>query len=637
MQIKLSIIIPTYNHLNDGLKLCCDSIVRNTDFKDYTIEVIVVANGCTDKTEDYVLSLGTPFILLSYPQALGFSQAVNKALAVATGDYIILLNNDTMLLDNSIKNVWINILLEPFLTDSNCGITGPIKQYVAEMSNYFLIFFCVMISRKVLDSIGCLDESFLSGSGEDVDYCIRAMQKGFKIIQVPQNKEIKNVGDKMIGEFPIYHTGELTVNDLPNWQETFNKNMKTVFERYKVKYMKVAVITPLYNNENQIINAIESVKNQNVQIGTQITHYIYNDGSTDKSQQIVDDYILNNHDIRIVFLKSNKREGQSHARNALIKEAFKTTDGPFWIAFLDADDEWHYNHLDNVTLLGNDSDGCYSRPYCHDGEIQVFPFGIVAPHQFIGKQLEHNNFIWISGMIVKSQCFENGAEEFDSNLDGLEDWDMWYRLYKKGCKFTFIDDITFKYLVSASGAAAKSNEKLDKLRTKHGFSLQQINLNIACGEDYQQAYINCDLYPSQAAKVDTIFDVRKIPYDDNTVDTIRAFYIIEHFDFHEGQKVLKEWCRVLKPDGKLIIETHDFLMTCKAFVESDEVSRLNLYNNFFELPWVVGQTHKFLFTETQLMIELQWAGFRQCARIAPTSRRALEQPAGLFLAIEACK
>ena len=100
--------------------------------------------------------------------------------------------------------------------------------------------------------------------------------------------------------------------------------------------------------------------------------------------------------------------------------------------------------------------------------------------------------------------------------------------------------------------------------------MNPIKLHLACGLDYQPGYVNVDLYPQENAKVDAVFDVKKIPYDDNTVDEIRALHIIEHFDWFEGQEVLKEWYRVLKPGGKLIIETPDFLASCVAFVNGSK-------------------------------------------------------------------
>ena len=47
-----SIVIPTYNYCNDLLKPCLESIIKYTDLLD--LEVLVVANGCTDNTKEYV-------------------------------------------------------------------------------------------------------------------------------------------------------------------------------------------------------------------------------------------------------------------------------------------------------------------------------------------------------------------------------------------------------------------------------------------------------------------------------------------------------------------------------------------------------------------------------------------------------
>jgi SAM-dependent methyltransferase len=222
-------------------------------------------------------------------------------------------------------------------------------------------------------------------------------------------------------------------------------------------------------------------------------------------------------------------------------------------------------------------------------------------------------------------------------LDSIEDWDMWYRLHKFGLSFKCTDIRTFKYFVGNDTSASKSGKKLEILRSKHDFKMKGLNLNLACGGDYQPDYINVDLYPTDPSKIDAQFDVKDIPYEDNTIDTIRAMHIIEHFSFKESQKVLQEWCRVLKPGGKLIIETPDFLTTCKRFVESDEGFRVTLYGHIFSTPDIPGMIHKFLFTETQLRCQLNWAGFKNITRVKPTSSYVHPEIVDLFLAMEAEK
>jgi predicted SAM-dependent methyltransferase len=162
-----------------------------------------------------------------------------------------------------------------------------------------------------------------------------------------------------------------------------------------------------------------------------------------------------------------------------------------------------------------------------------------------------------------------------------------------------------------------------------------IKLNLACGDDYLDGYTNVDLYHD--GKVDARFDVSTIPYEDNSVDEIKAFHIIEHFDWHKGKDVLKEWHRVLKPNGRLYLETPDFLASCRDFVNGSPDYRIHLYGHFFSMPWIKGQEHLFLFTEDQLRTHLMWTGFNRVNRLPPASKYLEHYPAHLFLTVEAFK
>ena len=93
--MKFSIVIPTLNRW-DLLNKCLRSIKENTDLTD--AEVIVVSNGCTDHTPTYFKSVyKAPFHIIEWPKPLGYPKAVNMGMSAATGDYVILLNNDTEL------------------------------------------------------------------------------------------------------------------------------------------------------------------------------------------------------------------------------------------------------------------------------------------------------------------------------------------------------------------------------------------------------------------------------------------------------------------------------------------------------------------------------------------------------------
>lgn len=162
-----------------------------------------------------------------------------------------------------------------------------------------------------------------------------------------------------------------------------------------------------------------------------------------------------------------------------------------------------------------------------------------------------------------------------------------------------------------------------------------IKLNLGCGDDYLEGFVNVDAYAEH--KVDARYDVIQLPYEDNSIDEIRVFHVIEHFHYHDGQKALNEWFRVLKPGGRLHLETPDFLESCKEFIKQDEQGRVNLYGHFFSTAWIPGQAHLFLFTETQLRGQLSWAGFTTVNRLAPSSKYLDHYPAHLFLNVEAFK
>lgn len=223
--MKFSIVIPTLNRW-DLLEKCLESIRVNTDLTEG--EVIVVSNGCTDLTRYMFDSKykNKQFHIVSWHKPLGYPKAVNMGLSAATGDYVILLNNDTELFSKD----WADQLLKPF-ERPEVGVTGLIKRY--QGGKPWVLFFCAAIKREVINKIGLLDETFTPGCGEDIDYCIRAYNAGYSIVQVPE-VELNNIAgtNQMAGPFPINHIGGATVSKNPTQEITYARNMKIVESRY---------------------------------------------------------------------------------------------------------------------------------------------------------------------------------------------------------------------------------------------------------------------------------------------------------------------------------------------------------------------------------------------------------------------
>lgn len=232
--MKFSIIIPTWGpRSTDLLQRCCESIVQHTDLTD--TEVIVSANGCPITTDIYVAQLqdryGEHFVLVRDDQQLGYSKAINRGVEESSGEYLIFLNNDTMIQGGN----WIDLLYEPFKNDPSVGVTGPMKSLSPETGRLFLIFFCVMVKRQVFEYLGGLDaKTFTLGWGEDTDFChkVEDMCKR-RIVQVPfdpqtpaelqRSPDNPNIG---AGGFPIWHEGGRSIAQLgkEKGDELINKN-----------------------------------------------------------------------------------------------------------------------------------------------------------------------------------------------------------------------------------------------------------------------------------------------------------------------------------------------------------------------------------------------------------------------------
>lgn len=240
--MKYSIVIPTYNHCDDLLKPCVESILKYTDMSE--VELIISGNGCVDNTRQYLEEMWTGFNRYGFEKNFkvawsdtptGFAKATNDGIKRSTGDKIILLNNDIILLEQK-KNDWLNYLIEPFHSNPNCGISCIVKQKCDAIDKYFAVFFCVMVDRKVFNKIGLLNEEYGIGSGEDVEFCIEAEKAGFEICQAGE-KHWSNEINSWSGYFPIYHKGEGTVHDqslVPNWSEVFTNNHKKLADKYNV-------------------------------------------------------------------------------------------------------------------------------------------------------------------------------------------------------------------------------------------------------------------------------------------------------------------------------------------------------------------------------------------------------------------
>lgn len=237
--MKYSIVIPTYNNCEKYLKPCIESIIKYSDMEQ--VELIISANGCTDNTFAYLGYLWSvvPHLKVEWDdKALGYPAAVNRGVERSSSQRIILLNNDTIMLDQSM-NQWLQMLEAPFLADPSVGIVGPVVQHSPDAGHDFCVFFCAMIDRRVFDRIGLLNEDYGIGTGEDVEFCIEAQKAGFRVVE-PAPKHL--VSSTMYsGAFPIYHKGEGTMHDpmlVQNFGGVFARNNRKLARKYNPQHYK---------------------------------------------------------------------------------------------------------------------------------------------------------------------------------------------------------------------------------------------------------------------------------------------------------------------------------------------------------------------------------------------------------------
>lgn len=208
-----SIIIPVFNNLKYTVQ-CLEAVAANTGYKPY--EVVIVDNCSTDGTKEYLASLEGDVRVLTNDSNLGFAVACNQGAKAAEGDYLVFLNNDTVPLAGWLENLVKVVseradtaivgskLLYPDNTIQHAGVIFDVKDSKFFLSHIYRRFdkdhpavnhirefnavtaACMLVKKEVFLDLGMFDEGYTNGY-EDVDFCLKARERGHKIIYNPES------------------------------------------------------------------------------------------------------------------------------------------------------------------------------------------------------------------------------------------------------------------------------------------------------------------------------------------------------------------------------------------------------------------------------------------------------------------
>ena len=208
-QPLVSIIIANWNG-RAFLEMSLPSIFA-TDYPNF--EVIVVDNGSNDDSVAYMTENFEVRVIVN-ARNLGFAGGSNVGLKAAQGQICVLLNNDV-----TVPPAWLSALVKAMMADPSVGIAGckildpdgitlqhaggkllrPLAysyHYGAQEKDQgqfdegreveYVTGAAFGLKTELLKTIGLLDSDFFPGYYEEIDYCLRARQQGFRTIYVPQ-------------------------------------------------------------------------------------------------------------------------------------------------------------------------------------------------------------------------------------------------------------------------------------------------------------------------------------------------------------------------------------------------------------------------------------------------------------------
>ena len=244
----VTIVVVTYNGLS-YTQLCIDSILRRTEWPNFGL--VVVDNASSDGTREYLQQLCERHPNVHYvanSANLGFAGGNNVGIRAAIGDYILLLNSDTI-----VTRGWLTRLVRHLEADASIGMVSAvtnsagnecrieidydgaegIESFAQRRAEAFrgrvlevrmVPLFCTLVQRSLFDAVGLLDERYGRGMFEDDDFALRVARIGKRIVCAE--------------DVFVHHFGGMSMNRLQEWeyQGLFDANRRQFEEKWGTKW-----------------------------------------------------------------------------------------------------------------------------------------------------------------------------------------------------------------------------------------------------------------------------------------------------------------------------------------------------------------------------------------------------------------
>jgi N-acetylglucosaminyl-diphospho-decaprenol L-rhamnosyltransferase len=246
--VDLSIVILSWN-VRDLLRQCLESVARNrplsADHPPLATEIIVVDNASGDGSMEMVRAEFPDVRLIANQANRGYTGGNNDGIAAATGRYVMILNPDTRVLDGALTAMVAYAdahsdvgVVGPQLLNPDGSVQSSRRRFPTLMTGLFestwlqplaprnvlrryyvldqpddaiqevdwLFGACFLVRREVIQQVGALDEDFFMYS-EEMDWCRRIRQAGWKVVYLPQAQVIHYGGkssDQVVAQRHIY-------------------------------------------------------------------------------------------------------------------------------------------------------------------------------------------------------------------------------------------------------------------------------------------------------------------------------------------------------------------------------------------------------------------------------------------------